>query len=222
MSKVKDYLIETQEKQEAEHWALLEAEWQWLNRHSHSHFFQEFCTELAKTKDLLITSSNSVHAETVNKLVYAHAVTLMETFISSAVGKLVVDDQGLLLNLVDEYKVLNGMKVTLKEVLEQPKIVEKRVIETLREQAFHNVSTISQVLNAMFGEHMKGLELGEVARICEKRHHIVHRNGKTVDDQPIELSQQEVQQTIETIRDFAGNLSDRIYIALTERESAEF
>lgn len=219
MSKTKDYLIETEENERAENWALLDAEWDWLNRHSHSHFFHEFSIELARAKDLLITSSESMHIGTINKLVYAHAVTLMEAFISSAVGKLVVDDQGLLLNLVDEYKVLSGMKVTLKEVLQQPKIVEKRVIATLAEQSFHNVSTINQVLGAMFGEHMRGLDMSEVASICEKRHHIVHRNGKTLDDQPIELTQQDVQIAINTISDFVENLKDRIYTALTERES---
>lgn len=222
MSKTKDWQIESEEKLDEEAWALLEAEWEWLNRHPHSYFFHEFNNELACAKRLLITGISWELDETLNKLVYAHTVTLMETFISSAVGKLIVEDKGLLLNLVDEYKVLSGMKVTLKEVLQQPKIVEKRVIATLGDQSFHNVSTISQVLNAMFGEHMRGLDMSEIARICEVRHHIVHRNGKTWDDQPIELSRQEVQKVMQTISDFVENVNERIYTALTERESAGF
>ncbi|MDI9778476.1 hypothetical protein QM325_11960 [Pseudomonas putida] len=226
MSKLKDYLIEVEREEYDEHMAILdaeeEAEWQWLNRHSHSHFFHEFNREMTKAAELLNTSSYGEHADTVYKLVYAHAVTLMETFISSVVGKLVVSDQLLLTNLVEGYKVLSNIRLTLKEVLEQPKVVEKRVIGVLKEQSFHNVATISQVLNAMFDEHMKGLNLDEIAHICEKRHHIVHRNGKTLDDQPVELSLKEVGRTICAILDFVEDLHTRIYVALTERESTEF
>lgn len=69
---------------------------------------------------------------------------------------------------------------------------------------------------------MDDLELGEIGRICSKRHDIVHRNGKTRDDQPIELTLQEVQRAIGAIRNFAEDLNTRINAALSEQESDEF
>ncbi|MDD2067826.1 hypothetical protein NPS49_05760 [Pseudomonas putida] len=58
-----------------------------------------------------------------------------------------------------------------------------------------------------------------IARICNKRHDIVHRNGKNVEDEPITLSIEEVRQAIHTIEGFAAELKRRIYAALDEKES---
>lgn len=71
----------------------------------------------------------------------------------------------------------------------------------------------------MFGEHMKGLELGGIGRMCAKRHDIVHRNGKTVDDEPIVLLPKEVLEALTTIRVFAADLNARIYNGLDELNS---
>ncbi|XVJ48139.1 hypothetical protein ACDZ94_04160 [Pseudomonas sp. UBT] len=249
MSSIKEYFFEVQQEnciewirqqygieidpdEDEEHWAELageysamleagEAEFEWLNRHSHSEFFHEFSAELA-TASSMLTLGSSQHADTLSKLVYAHVVTLMEALISSVVRKLIVSEQILLMNLVAGYKKLSGITVTLKQIAEEPKVVEVIVLKALSELSFHNVATINQVLHAMFGEHMKGLGLNEIGRICSKRHDIVHRNGKTVEDQPIELTSQEVQQAIRTISEFAEDLKSRIYNAFTAKDAAEF
>jgi len=198
------------------------AEFQWLNRHTHSEFFLKFPEELANASTLLTLGSSEQHTDTLNKLVYAHAVTLMEALISSVVCKLVVSDKELLINLVAGYRKLSTRTISLKDVAEQPKLVESIVLTTLKELTLHNVGTVKEVLGAMFGKHMDSLEVSEIGRICNKRHDIVHRNGKTVDDQPIRLTTEEVKQAIRTIREFAEVLKSRIDNAARERESADF
>jgi len=71
----------------------------------------------------------------------------------------------------------------------------------------------------MFGDHMKGLDLGGIGRICAKRHDIVHRNGKTVQDEPVVLTPVEVREALTTIRAFAADLKVRIYDALNDLSS---
>lgn len=199
-----------------------QAEIQWLNRHSHQEFFIEFEAELTAASSLLTAANISGHANSVYKLVYAHTVTLMETLISSVVRKLVVSDEGLLMSLAAGYNKLGIITVTLKEIAEQPKLVESIALKLLTDQTFHNVSTIKEVLGVMFGDHMKGLNLAGVGRLCGKRHDIVHRNGKTRDDQPIELSHDEVNQAITTVRDFAQDVQRRIEAALKEIDPVPF
>jgi len=218
---------ESWEELAAEYSAMLdseeeEAEFQWLNRHTHSEFFLKFPEELANASSLLTLGSSEQHTDTLNKLVYAHAVTLMEALISSVVCKLVVSDKRLLINLVAGYRKLSTRTINLKDVAEQPKLVESIVLTTLKELTLHNVGTVKEVLGAMFGKHMDSLEVGEIGRICSKRHDIIHRNGKTVDDQPIKLTTEEVKQAIRTIREFAEELKSRIDNAACERESADF
>lgn len=60
----------------------------------------------------------------VYELAYAHNVTLMEVLISSVVRKLIVSDEALLMSLAACYQKLRGITVTLKEIAEQPQLVE--------------------------------------------------------------------------------------------------
>lgn len=179
--------------------------------------FRQFSQELGTASSLLLTANNPSHADTLNKLVYAYTVTLLEALISSVVRHLIVKDAQFLTNLVAGYGKLSGKTITLKEIAEQPKLLESIAQQTLSELTFHNLATIKQILEAMFGRHMNGLDLAAIARICITRHDIVHRNGKTVHDEPIEIGLEQVNEAISTIRNFAGDLQRRINAALDER-----
>ncbi|MGX1126545.1 HEPN domain-containing protein [Pseudomonas sp. HLS-6 TE3448] len=248
MSSIKDYFFEVQQEkciewirktyglevdpdEDEDQWAELAAEYsamldaeeeaaefEWLHRHSHSQFFLEFSAELETAFSLLTISNSPSHTGTINKLVYAHAVTLLETLISSVIQKLLVSERDLLLSLITHYKKLNGIPITLQQIAQEPKIVESTVLKKLSELSFHNVSTIQQVLQAMFGDAMKGIDVSAIGRITDKRHDIVHRNGKTIKDEPIQLTTEEVQQAIRSIRSFAEDLKSRINSALTARD----
>ncbi|MGE8188818.1 hypothetical protein [Pseudomonas sp. NPDC086278] len=196
-----------------------EAEARWLERHSYNEFFFEFSEELTTASSLLSLKGDSYQTSTLCRLVYAQAVTLLETLISSVIRKLVVSDQSLMLKLAAKHENLHKRTITLKEIAEQPKVVEAIVLKVLSELSFHNIATIKEVLGAMFGDHMKGLDLGGIGRICAKRHDIVHRNGKTVQDEPVVLTPVEVREAITTIRAFAADLKVRIYDAINDLSS---
>lgn len=196
-----------------------QAEYLWLERHSHKQFFHEFSTDLTTAYSLLTLAGNQTQANITYKLVYAHAVTLLEALISTVVRKLAISEPRLMLNLVTEYEALSKRTISLKQVAQDPAIVQGIVLKVLSELSFHNVATIREILGAMFGEHMKGLEMADIARICIKRHDIVHRNGKTVDDEPIDLSIEDVQQAIHAIEAFAADLKRRVDEALEKKDT---
>lgn len=61
---------------------------------------------------------------------------------------------------------------------------------------------------------MKDLDVSVFAPISKVRHDIVHRNGKTVEDEPISLTPEQVYEAMDTIDDLASNISRRIFDAL--------
>lgn len=105
---------------------------------------------------LLALGNDPGQTSTLHKLVYGHAVTLLETLISSIVRKLVVTDQGLMM-LAANHESLHKRTITLRKIAEQPKIVEAIVLKELSELSLHNPATIKAVLGAMFGDRMRGL-----------------------------------------------------------------
>lgn len=199
-----------------------EAEYRWLERHSHNTFFNEFAQELTTAANLLNQALDTDKAQTLYKLVYAHTVTLLESLISSVVRSLVVSHPTFMLNIAKDYVDLSKKKFTLKEIIDQPKGMESIVLNTLSTLSFHNPSTIKTVMSAAFGDHMAGLDLNEISTICSTRHDIVHRNGRTIEDVPIQLDLAQVQQAILTINVFAADLRGRIYLAVEEDENEPF
>jgi hypothetical protein len=67
---------------------------------------------------------------------------------------------------------------------------------------------------ALVGDGMKDLDVSVFAPISKVRHDIVHRNGKTVEDEPISLTPEQVYEAMDTIDDLASNISRRIFDAL--------
>jgi hypothetical protein len=142
-------------------------------------------------------------------------VTLLESMISTSVQALVLRDKAFLLNIVRQIEsILKGKKFPLVEIAEHPRGVEGVILKALSEITFHNPATIKTVLVALMGDRMKDLDVSSIAPICKVRHDIVHRNGKTIDDEPITLKPEQVYEAMNTIDALASDISRRIFDAL--------
>lgn len=196
-----------------------EAEYRWLERQSFHEQYIEFGSELRGAIMLLRHSEHGPHAHMTCKLVYAHAVTLLETMISTSVQALVLRDKAFLLNIAKQIETIHrGKKFTLLEIAEHPKGVEGVILRSLSDLTFHNPATIKSVLCVLIGDRMKDLDVSPIARICKVRHDIVHRNGRTIDDEVITLELYEVFRAMDTIDAFASDVSRRIRETLNEMD----
>ncbi|MDC6378854.1 hypothetical protein BW687_001490 [Pseudomonas graminis] len=194
-----------------------EAEYQWLQRQSFHEQYIEFSAELNRACVLLRDSVNGPHTQTTCKLVYAHSVTLLETMISTSVNALVLMDKACLLNIARQIEsIQKGKKISLVEIAEHPRGVEGVILKALSEITFHNPATIKTVLVALIGDSMKDLDVSGFGPICKVRHDIVHRNGKTVEDEPITLTPEQVYEAMDTIDDLASDISRRIFDAIND------
>lgn len=193
-----------------------EAEYRWLQRQSFHEQYIEFSSELDRAHVLLRDSVGGPHVQMTCKLVYAHIVTLLETMISTSVQALVLRDKAYLLNIVRQIEsIQKGKKFPLVEIAEHPRGVEGVILKTLSEITFHNPSTIKTVLVALMGDCMKDLDVSGIASICKVRHDIVHRNGKTVTDEPISIEPEQVYEAMNTVNALASDISRRIFDALS-------
>lgn len=194
-----------------------EAEYQWLQRQSFHKQYIEFSAELDRARVLLRDSVNGPHTQTTSKLIYAHSVTLLETMISTSVNALVLTDKAFLLNIARQIEsIQKGKKFSLVDIAEHPRGVEGVILKALSEITFHNPATIKTVLVALVGDGMKDLDVSVFAPISKVRHDIVHRNGKTVEDEPITLTPEQVYEAMNTIDDLASSISRKIFDALND------
>jgi hypothetical protein len=199
-------------------WLDEEAEYRWLERHPYNELYNDFDAEIAIATNLLkLGEVQQVDDYTLNKMVYSHAVTLLESFISTTVRALVVSTPEFMANVVAKIDELNGkQKYSLREIAQHPSGVRGVILGVLGNLTFHNPSTIRNVLHAMIGKRAEGLDLGPFSLICEKRHDIVHRNGRTIEDEFIPLDVGDVQQSLKQISQLARDIRSRIHSALDD------
>lgn len=190
----------------------LEAEFRWYKQHSYSEMHESFNNNINDLKDLLRNNVFVQYEETYYKMVFAHAVTLLESFLSDTVKSLVVSSDQCLANAIAKVDELKKKKVGLADIKNQKDGLIGLVLKELSEIMYHNIPKVVRVLEGILDSSIT-VEQKDVCYVTSVRHDIVHRNGKTVEGDIIDLDIDAVVQAIETIEQFVLALQIKIFEA---------
>jgi hypothetical protein len=179
----------------------LEAEFRWYKQHSYSEMHECFNNNIDDLKDLLRNNISLQYEDTYYKMVFAHAVTLLESFLSDTVKSLVVSNKECLANAIINIEELKKKKFSLTEFTNQKDGVIGLVLKELSEILYHNIPKVIKILEAILGCSIT-VDQKKVCYITSVRHDVVHRNGKTVEGRIIDLDIDTVVQSIENIEQF--------------------
>jgi hypothetical protein len=152
---------------------------------------QTFTESLATVLALLALETPSALAPAQHRLLFADIIAALETFLCDTVMNAVLRDEDLLERFVEANPDFAKQQVPFNLVLKEAANVRERVKVYLLDVVWHNLSKVS----AIYGDTMQikfGKSLKPIAAAIRTRHDIVHRNGKTKDGNPIELSADDV------------------------------
>ena len=189
--------------------ALLEEDRIWYQQHKHSEFIENFIIEISNLRNILKTMVAPVHEEAHCKMIYVHAVTLLESFLGDTLKSLVISDDKYLTNIVSKVPELKETKKSLEDILAKGDIVVDHVLKWMSTISFHNIPKVIRIYDSALGMTIKTdqRKLGEVIAV---RHDIVHRNGRTVEDNIININRALVENAIDVIDDFANVIQTHI------------
>lgn len=206
-SNYQDHLIE-----EAE-W---KAELKWLKENGSSNIHRFFSDELNALK--IMTESNlghsskfvfMLHSNIIVKMSYAYAVTLLESFLSDTLKSLIAEREEFLHNAVRNVEEVSKAKYSIAELAGSDLNICNLVLRHISEILFHNIPKVKKVYEQVLGVKLQ-LDISKVSRITALRHDIVHRNGFSKDNEPINLNAQDFYQAIEDIKEFTSSLQKQI------------
>ncbi|WP_313308868.1 HEPN domain-containing protein [Stutzerimonas nitrititolerans] len=186
----------------------VEAEFQWYKQHSYSQMHETFNNNINDLKDLLSIDISFQHENIYYKMVFAHAVTLLESFLADTVKSLVVSNDEYLQNAIKNVDELKNKKFGLAD-LNQKEGVVGLVLKELSDILYHNIPKVVRVLTGILNCSIN-VDQKEVCRITSVRHDIVHRNGKTVEGDIIDLDFEAVFQAINDVEKFVLALQLKI------------
>jgi len=180
---------------------------------ANTEYFQTFVEGIRNIHRLLkLEPSLDEQKQILYRLLYANAVTLMETFLSDAITHIVLTDQALKRKLIETTPKFTEAKLAKSDVFSWFERIDKEVTDYLQNDiTFHNIWIAEKLYKNVLGIRFPQ-DLTSLNKIIMTRHDIVHRNGKTVAGKPVTLSVDDVKSTIKVISDFVSHVEKQLSI----------
>ncbi|WP_457587243.1 hypothetical protein [Ensifer canadensis] len=118
------------------------------------------------------------------KMIYLQHVVMLEAYLSDRLLKLILADDKKLIALIGGIQTLRDFSPPLIQIAKDPDIVKRTAKNYLQLFSFHNFEGVAKLYSAVlkvniFADDANATEMGDIR---EKRHHLVHRNGRDKDD----------------------------------------
>jgi len=162
--------------------------------------FQDGIENILKLSQIRLDNPNL--RRTFLGMLFANTITLMETYLSDAFTITVQRDPNLVQKLVETNPYFDSMKLTVSQLYNWMGRIEKEVTAYLQENViYHNIWKVRPMYESVLGIEFPE-DLVDLQRSIMTRHDIVHRNGKTKDGTPINLSIDDIEKNTKLISDF--------------------
>lgn len=154
--------------------------------------------------------------QTFYRMLYASAITALETYLCDAFQQNVINDNSRIKRLLETVPELKDRKVLLSELLDSAVEPRERVSEYLSDIVWHNLAKIRLLFRSVLDVEFP-TESSTVYRAIAIRHDLVHRNGKTKNGLFHRFTEAQIADVFGTIESFVGEVD----IRLTQSRSQE-
>lgn len=172
-----------------------------------------FMDSYYETGDMLADQGKEGGDRLINRLMFSHQVTALETYLGDTLINYVMWDADAMQRLLDRDDELSKQKFTLNEVRKEPSLVERKVREYLRGMLYHNLAKVDVLYGMAFGFRILQVtsKQDELFKAVMLRHDCVHRNGLDKDGNRLTIFTREfVSGTADLIRAFVESIEREV------------
>lgn len=164
--------------------------------------FQKDLFELRRMLDIV---DNEVFNQTFFKMVYAHAVTILEVYLEDIAKALIMTNEAYLSNTIKNVRPFCNTAFKLGDISIEKDGVKKFVLGKLSDNLFHDIPKVMKMLSGII-EKKLDVSISDVCRVTSTRHDIVHRNGKNKEGESIEIALSATLEALSAVETFANQL----------------
>ncbi|WP_141233173.1 hypothetical protein [Pseudomonas sp. Irchel 3E19] len=191
-----------------------EAQIKWFEEHPFLETYSIFTENLKALKIMVNQRANPFDDKTIHKMVYAHAVTLLEAMIGDVIKSAILTFPHLMNIFVENLSEDKGLKYTVKEIAELG--LNGIVINILNSLSYHNPIVVKKYVNLVTGRVLPDTHMANIKKVVEMRHDFIHRNGKTIMGEYHNIDTPMVIESIGVIEQFAADVFDTLSKAMSE------
>lgn len=191
-----------------------EAEMKWFEEHPFLETYSIFTEKLRQLKLMVSRQADPFDAEMLQKMAYVHAVTLFEAMVGDVLKATVLAYPHLMSRMVSKLGEDKSRKFQLREIADLG--LNGIVLGILNEQLYHNPVTVKHFVSIITGQPLPDTYMAAMQKVIEKRHDLVHRDGKTIDDEHHFIDEKAVNTSIGLIENFANEIFESLEAAMKE------
>ncbi len=149
------------------------------------------------------------------KMLFLQYVVILEAYLSDKLINIITDNNNKLKALIGSVESLRDFTPKLIDIAKDPDFVQKTAVAYLQRFSFHRLTDVAKFYHAVlkiniYGEDRNVTEMGD---IIQKRHHLVHRNGRDNEGKMIEIKLLDVSR----VRKLVSEMVERIQSAQSTR-----
>jgi hypothetical protein len=163
---------------------------------------------LAKIHSLLAVQVSSELELPMYRLLYVNAIACLEAYLCDTFMNRVLSDDELKQRLVETSHDFKQEKIPIATIYKHFAGLNDRLREYLFSTLWHNLPRAKGFYKSVL--EMDFPEILGLAQAVEKRHDIVHRNGKTKDGEEVFLNKADVENLIREVEVFIGAIEERL------------
>jgi hypothetical protein len=167
-----------------------------------------FETTAATIRELVKTAETSEFGTPMSHMLFAHAITALETYLSDTFLNTVLAEDELLRKFFETTPEFRERTVPLSEIFGRVAEAQEEAKRYLLDVVWHNLAKVlamyRDTLGIDFGPPMK-----EVARAIPTRHGIIHRNGRRKDGTPVAVGPTEVGRLVDQVSALVHHVEDQ-------------
>jgi hypothetical protein len=177
----------------------------------HCGYYALLLTQIENIMEVARLNSGHNFRRVVYGMAYSHSVTLLESYVSQSLVALASRYNSFVTRITQHYDPSAIIKKDgWRKVLESEGGLKGLVIEGLSKDVFHNLKTVKNVFGLMFEDVGKGIDIGPLESVIERRHDIVHRNGTSMTGETLMVQFEMLESDVALIKKFANNLKERM------------
>jgi hypothetical protein len=161
--------------------------------------------DLTELKAMLIDTRNDVSNQTFCKMVYAHAVTILEVYLEDVVKALIMSNEEYLGNTIKNVPSIRDTKLKLSDISLGNGGIKKFVLAKLSDNLFHNIPKALEILSGVIGKRLD-VAMDDICNVTSNRHDIVHRNGKNKEGEMLVIDATVTLSAVNAVETFTNHL----------------
>lgn len=176
---------------------------------NNTEFYQNFVDEIDKIEKLLsIKNVDNETKDILYKQIFTSLITILETYLCETFINSIFRNKKYLSKFVETYKEFQNTNLKLSDVINKYNIIDEIVKETILNIVFHNLSKVKNIYYSVF--EIDFPRISDCIVLVNKRHNIVHRNGYEKNGKKINITDNDINEAIITLKQFVKELDNQM------------